>query len=94
MSGRRRLLLSSALVTSRKSSYEFDPRRYRWLEGSAWVRSLRPRPVLVGYNVDPLYTSEVIDARIGLPGEFPFTRGVYPAMQYCLPQTELVEFGS
>jgi len=34
--------------------------------------------------VDPLYTSEDVapdlDARIGLPGEYPYTRGVYPSM--------------
>jgi methylmalonyl-CoA mutase N-terminal domain/subunit len=34
--------------------------------------------------VDPLYTSEDVapdlDERIGLPGEYPYTRGVYPSM--------------
>ena len=37
-----------------------------------------------GLEVDPLYTAasiEIDEARdLGLPGEFPFTRGVYPSM--------------
>ena len=35
-----------------------------------------------GEQVDPLYTADNLpdDAEIGLPGEFPFTRGVYPSM--------------
>ncbi|MBN1528643.1 MAG: methylmalonyl-CoA mutase family protein [Thermoleophilaceae bacterium] len=37
---------------------------------------------LSGEEVRPLYTEEDLPepARIGLPGEFPFTRGVYPSM--------------
>ncbi len=39
---------------------------------------------LSGEPVEPLYTSaglpEDADAAIGLPGEYPFTRGVYPSM--------------
>ena len=37
---------------------------------------------LSGEEVEPLYTAEDVgDAeRIGLPGEYPFTRGVYPSM--------------
>jgi methylmalonyl-CoA mutase N-terminal domain/subunit len=36
-----------------------------------------------GVEVDPLYTAEDVppdEERLGLPGEFPFTRGVYPSM--------------
>jgi methylmalonyl-CoA mutase N-terminal domain/subunit len=38
---------------------------------------------LSGESVNPLYTPEDVgpfDERIGFPGEFPFTRGVYPSM--------------
>ncbi|HEU0024112.1 MAG TPA: methylmalonyl-CoA mutase family protein [Thermoleophilaceae bacterium] len=37
---------------------------------------------LSGEPVNPLYTAEDLPAtdRVGLPGEFPFTRGVYPSM--------------
>ena len=37
---------------------------------------------LSGEEVQPLYTEDDLPAseRIGLPGEFPFTRGVYPSM--------------
>ena len=37
---------------------------------------------LSGEPVEPLYTEDDLPAseRIGLPGEFPFTRGVYPSM--------------
>src|SRR5215211_1029844 len=37
---------------------------------------------LSGEEVEPLYTEDDLPAseRIGLPGEFPFTRGVYPSM--------------
>src|SRR5881296_3520614 len=37
-----------------------------------------------GIDVDPLYTTDSVDIDydrdLGLPGEFPFTRGVYPSM--------------
>jgi methylmalonyl-CoA mutase N-terminal domain/subunit len=37
-----------------------------------------------GLDVEPLYTSATVpldeEAALGLPGEFPFTRGVYPSM--------------
>src|SRR6478735_8341684 len=36
---------------------------------------------LSGEPVRPLYTeADVADSRIGLPGQYPFTRGVYPSM--------------
>jgi methylmalonyl-CoA mutase, N-terminal domain len=41
---------------------------------------VRPRPGLLGEDIDPLYADQDVDADIGLPGEFPYTRGVYPAM--------------
>jgi methylmalonyl-CoA mutase N-terminal domain/subunit len=42
--------------------------------------SLRPRPGLLGDELDPLYAAPQVDPQVGLPGEYPFTRGVYPAM--------------
>jgi methylmalonyl-CoA mutase N-terminal domain/subunit len=42
--------------------------------------SIAERPSLLGRNVDPLYTPHDVDPAVGLPGEYPFTRGVYPAM--------------
>jgi methylmalonyl-CoA mutase N-terminal domain/subunit len=38
-----------------------------------------------GHEIEPLYTQESLpgfdpDEKLGLPGEFPFTRGVYPSM--------------
>lgn len=35
---------------------------------------------LTGDNLDILYSPEQVDPDVGLPGEFPFARGVYPAM--------------
>ncbi len=57
-----------------------------WLAGR--YRETPERPVrfstVSDMPVDPLYTSEDvapdIDERIGLPGEYPYTRGVYPSM--------------
>ncbi len=42
--------------------------------------SAKPRRGLTGRNLEVLYSPENPDPDIGLPGEFPFTRGVYPAM--------------
>lgn len=41
---------------------------------------VRGRRGLLGTDLDPLYVPADTDDRIGLPGEYPFTRGVYPAM--------------
>jgi len=57
-----------------------------WLEGR--YRETPERPVrfstVSDMPVDPLYTDDDVasdaDARIGLPGEYPYTRGVYPSM--------------
>src|SRR5262249_56938767 len=51
-------------------------------------RETRERPVrfstVSDMPVEPLYTAEDVaadpEARIGLPGEYPYTRGVYPSM--------------
>lgn len=42
--------------------------------------SVKPRTGLTGQNLDILYSPERPDETVGLPGHFPFTRGVYPAM--------------
>ncbi len=42
--------------------------------------SVRPRPGLLGEDIDPLYAGPDVDPDISLPGEYPYTRGVYPAM--------------
>jgi methylmalonyl-CoA mutase, N-terminal domain len=57
-----------------------------WLESR--YRETPERPVrfstVSDMPVDPLYTADDVDpnseARIGLPGEYPYTRGVYPSM--------------
>src|SRR5689334_24195913 len=55
-----------------------------WLERR--YRGEKERPVrfstVSDMEVEPLYTGEDADAgeRIGFPGEFPYTRGVYPSM--------------
>src|ERR1700753_2837387 len=41
--------------------------------------SVRPRPGLLGEDIDPLYADTDVDPDIRLPGEYPYTRGVYPA---------------
>jgi len=39
-------------------------------------------------EIDPLYAPDTgVDARVGFPGEFPFTRGVYPTMYRGRPWT-------
>src|SRR4051812_25608908 len=54
----------------------------------AWLAAYGATPerdaeflTLSGEPVRPLYTeADVADSQIGLPGQFPFTRGVYPSM--------------
>jgi methylmalonyl-CoA mutase, N-terminal domain len=55
-----------------------------WLEGA--YRKSGERPVrfstVSDMEVEPLYTAEDVpgNGALGLPGEFPYTRGVYPSM--------------
>jgi methylmalonyl-CoA mutase, N-terminal domain len=57
-----------------------------WLERRYGAEAERPVrfSTVSDLEVDPLYTAEDLgagaDARVGLPGEFPYTRGVYPSM--------------
>jgi methylmalonyl-CoA mutase, N-terminal domain len=63
----------------------------QWTDAERWYRDLysatperrAPFTTLSAEPVKPLYTPEDVGAfeeRIGFPGEYPFTRGVYPSM--------------
>ncbi|HWM12552.1 MAG TPA: methylmalonyl-CoA mutase family protein, partial [Solirubrobacteraceae bacterium] len=63
----------------------------QWTDAERWYRERYsatperrvPFTTLSGESVRPLYGPEDVGAfeeRIGFPGEFPFTRGVYPSM--------------
>jgi methylmalonyl-CoA mutase N-terminal domain/subunit len=63
----------------------------QWTDAERWYRELysatperrAPFTTLSAEPVKPLYTPEDVGAfeeRIGFPGEYPFTRGVYPSM--------------
>ena len=45
------------------------------------------RATTSGVEVQPLYEPAQVDARLGRPGEFPFTRGPYPTMYRGRPWT-------
>jgi len=54
----------------------------RYRRGAA---SRRPAQTISGLPIQPLYTAEDLagfdyEARLGYPGEFPYTRGAYPSM--------------
>ena len=40
-----------------------------------------------GFPLQPVYAAENTDPRIGAPGEYPYTRGVYPTMYTERPWT-------
>jgi len=44
------------------------------------IEDVKPRRGLTGRNLDVLYSPDEPDPDIGLPGQFPFVRGVYPKM--------------
>jgi methylmalonyl-CoA mutase N-terminal domain/subunit len=67
-----------------------DERKQRWLEGT-YGKAVKKAPerkprfeTTSGIPVEPLYTAsdvaEGLEARLGLPGEYPFTRGVQSTM--------------
>ncbi|HVI94737.1 MAG TPA: methylmalonyl-CoA mutase family protein, partial [Anaeromyxobacter sp.] len=67
-----------------------DDRKKRWLEGT-YAKAVKKGPerrarfdTTSGIPVEPVYTNGDVKAgaeeRLGLPGEFPFTRGVQPTM--------------
>jgi methylmalonyl-CoA mutase N-terminal domain/subunit len=68
-----------------------EPRERELAELEAWAERYASTPerpttftTLSGEPIQPLYTQQDLsadpDASIGLPGEYPFTRGVYPSM--------------
>ncbi|MBI3291586.1 MAG: methylmalonyl-CoA mutase [Elusimicrobia bacterium] len=61
----------------------------RWQETSG--ATLKPRKTLSGLSVEPLYLPEdhtgTYGEKVGLPGEYPFTRGVYSTMYLERPWT-------
>ena len=63
--------------------------KQRWHE--TVKTSLPPRNTLSGLPVEPLYLPEdqvgTYEEKLGLPGEYPFTRGVYPTMYQKRPWT-------
>src|SRR3954454_15261326 len=80
---------SPGAFTLRAMAIEPDARRraHQWRDE---VYSRTPErdalfETISGHPIEPLYTQESLpgfdpDARLGYPGEFPFTRGVYPSM--------------
>src|SRR2546427_10873572 len=64
-------------------------KKQRWQE--AVKTSLPPRKTLSGLSVEPLYLPEdqtgTYVEKLGLPGEYPFTRGVYSTMYLERPWT-------
>lgn len=50
-----------------KAVARFGERKDRFISGS-------------GEEIDPLYSADPPEAPVGLPGEYPYTRGVQPTM--------------
>jgi len=69
------------MALRRKTAYEEWATRYR-----AGKRAPKESATTIsGVPVEPLYTPEDLaawsyDDKLGYPGEFPYTRGVYPSM--------------
>jgi len=65
-----------------------DEKRYQeWLHGAYRRSATEERARFVtssGFEVAPVYgpwsVADRLDERLGLPGEYPFTRGIYPSM--------------
>jgi methylmalonyl-CoA mutase N-terminal domain/subunit len=51
----------------------------RWRERVAKLK-VAPAKTSSGIELDPLYTENNIHGELGMPGEYPFTRGVQPTM--------------
>jgi methylmalonyl-CoA mutase N-terminal domain/subunit len=72
-----------------------DEKRYQdWLHGAYRQSTSRERTRFVtssGLEVAPVYgpwdVGEGLEERLGLPGEYPFTRGIYPSMYRGRPWT-------
>ena len=57
-----------------------DDLQKRWRERyeQAKLRDDVDFDTLSSVEVDPVYAPDVIDSKLGYPGEYPFTRGIYP----------------
>jgi len=68
-----------------------EEERARWARAHLEGKSPTPEALPCGIPVDPLYTPVDVAGsyleRVGFPGEFPFTRGVYPTMYRGRPWT-------
>src|SRR5918999_2824516 len=58
-----------------------DDLHKRWLEAynRAGLRDDVDFDTLSSFPVDPLYDGDEVDPNLGVPGEYPFTRGIYPS---------------
>jgi methylmalonyl-CoA mutase, N-terminal domain len=76
------------MALRRKTAYEEWAARYR----SGKLAPKEDAATMSGVPLQPLYTPEDLegwsyDEKLGYPGEFPFTRGVYPSMYRGQPWT-------
>jgi methylmalonyl-CoA mutase N-terminal domain/subunit len=76
------------MALRRKTAYEEWAARYR----SGKLAPKEDATTMSGMPVQPLYTEEDLtawsyDEKLGYPGEFPYTRGVYPSMYRGQPWT-------
>jgi methylmalonyl-CoA mutase N-terminal domain/subunit len=76
------------MALRRKTAYEEWAARYR----SGKLAPKEDATTMSGMPVQPLYTPEDLtawsyDEKLGYPGEFPYTRGVYPSMYRGQPWT-------
>jgi methylmalonyl-CoA mutase N-terminal domain/subunit len=76
------------MALRRKTAYEEWAARYR----SGKLAPKEDATTMSGVPVQPLYTPEDLtawsyDEKLGYPGEFPYTRGVYPSMYRGQPWT-------
>src|SRR5690242_4626213 len=70
--------------SERLATLRHDAGRTAWTRARDAARPLR-RPTGTSHDARPLYTPDELgvfdyDARLGYPGNYPFTRGVYPTM--------------
>ena len=76
------------MALRRKTAYEEWAARYR----SGKLASKENATTMSGVPLQPLYTPEDLEGwnyeqKLGYPGEFPYTRGVYPSMHRGQPWT-------
>jgi methylmalonyl-CoA mutase N-terminal domain/subunit len=73
------------------SRERIDAEKARWAKEHLEARRPAPETLPCGIPVEPLYTPLDVEGgyleRLGFPGEYPFTRGVYPTMYRGRPWT-------